>query len=85
MDDPVHRRAARQLIAPEEARAMLANLDLVPKEDLHWSRVRGLIPADGAGAQSYLQALRYSAPESGSFVLFSLRRRKEQSGRRHRN
>ncbi len=64
------------LIAPAEARPMLADLDLVPKEDLRWSRVRGLVPADAVGREGYLQALQDSAPESGSFVLFSLRRRK---------
>ena len=67
------------LIAPEEARPMLASLHLVPQEDLHGYRVRELIPADAVGAEGYLLALREFAPELGSFVMFSLRRRNAKS------
>jgi HKD family nuclease len=63
------------IVAPEDARALLVHLSLVPQEDLPWHRVRGLVPAEPAGSEGYQLALRESAPESGVFILFSLRRR----------
>jgi HKD family nuclease len=63
------------IVAPEEARATLVHLDLVPPEDLPWYRVRDLVPAEPVGSEGYLHALQESAPESGAFILFSLRRR----------
>jgi len=75
---------------PEEARAMLVPLNLVPQEDLPWHRVRALVPAEAAGSESYQAALRQSSPESGEFILFSLRRQSfnksktKPSGRRRR-
>ena len=61
--------------APAPDREVLGSLDLVPGEDLPWQRVRGLAPAELMESTGYEQALRESAPDSGSFVLFSLRRR----------
>ena len=67
---------------PAEARQMLAPLDLVPREDLPWLRVRGLIPAEPSGSEGYQAALQEFAPQSGSFILFSLRRRNKGQGQR---
>jgi HKD family nuclease len=64
-----------QIAVPEEARTILAPLDLVPPEDLPWLRVRGLAPAEADVSEGYQVALLESAPESGAFILFSLRRR----------
>lgn len=63
------------------AREVLSELDLVPREDLPWRRVRGLAPALPAETGGYAQALREAAPDSGSFILFSLRRRSVNEGR----
>jgi hypothetical protein len=70
-----------EIVAPDEARAMLVPLNLIPQEDLPWHPVRGLVPAEPAGSEGYQVALRESAPESGSFILFSLRRRSAKSQR----
>jgi HKD family nuclease len=61
--------------ASADARALLVPLNLVPPEDLPWQRVRGLVAAEPAGSEGYQVALRESSPDSGAFILFSLRRR----------
>lgn len=61
--------------APEQARAMLVSLDLIPREDQQWQRVSALVPAGPEEPTGFQIALQESAPESGSFILFSLRRR----------
>ena len=72
---PLFEDEASVVVAPEEARTNLVPLDLVPPENLPWFRVRGLVPAELPGSEGYQLALRESAPESGAFILFSLRRR----------
>jgi hypothetical protein len=64
-----------EIVVPEEANAMLKALDIVPREDLPWYRVRGLESAEPTGSVGYRLALQESSPASGSFILFSLRRR----------
>lgn len=44
-----------------------------------WKRVSGLARRKGAAREKDEDALRLAAPESGSFILVSLRRRKRQS------
>jgi hypothetical protein len=71
-----------RVVEPSHAgREVLAKLDLVPREDLPWQHVRGLAPASPDEPDGYQLALRESAPDSGSFVLFSLRRRSESQAK----
>jgi hypothetical protein len=49
---------------------------LVPPEDMDWFLVRRFSPGTPDGNESYKEALRMSATESGASILFSLRRRK---------
>jgi hypothetical protein len=63
------------IAAPEDSRALLDELDLTQWEGLPWQRVSGLTPARPDEPGGYEIALRETAPESGSFILFSLRRR----------
>ena len=72
-----------QIAAAADAQAMLLSLDLVPQEHLSWQRVRGLV-RPSSGSEGYEVALREAAPESGSFILFSLRRRSAGSQRKAR-
>ncbi len=65
--------------APSE-RELLQSLKLVPPEDSDWFLVRGLSSGEPTGSVAYRQALKESAPESGAFILFSLRRRKISGG-----
>jgi hypothetical protein len=71
-----------ELLTDAHAQSMLLLLDLVPQEHLPWQRVRGLVPAEASGSEGYEAALREAAPESGSFILFSLRRR--SAGSQHK-
>jgi len=64
-----------ELVVSEEAQAMLEPLQLIPREDLPWRRVQALVPAAVPRGDGYQLALQEAAPESGSFILFSLRRR----------
>ena len=57
-------------------RTLLQSLKLVPPEDNDWYLVRGLSSAELMGSDSYRKVLKESSPESESFILFSLRRRK---------
>ena len=52
-----------------EARAGYGNVQ-------SWKLVKGLVPRLGAAREKDEAALRLAAPESGSFVLVSLRRRR---------
>jgi hypothetical protein len=65
--------------APADSRAMLQALNLVPREDLSWHRVKGIAPTEQGELDGYQSALLESAPGSGSFILFSLRRRSEKA------
>jgi hypothetical protein len=73
-----------QLVATAEMQSMLISLDFIQPEHLPWERVRGLVPAEASGSEGYEAALREAAPESGSFILFSLRRRSAGSQRKAR-
>lgn len=55
---------------------MVQNLNLVPQEHAEWSIVRGLQSEEKNS--KYLDALYESSPESGSFILYSLRRRNKK-------
>jgi hypothetical protein len=61
---------------PPEERELLRSLDLIPPEDNDWFLVQGFRSGEPTGNVAYREAFRESAPESGSFILFSLRRRK---------
>ncbi len=67
------------LALPQDARDMLVPLKLIPPEDQPWQRVRRLVPEEPEEGTAYSQALVETSPESGAYVLFSLRRRSEQS------
>lgn len=68
-----------ELALPQDARAMLLPLELVPPEDQPWQRVQGLVPDELDYGPAYSEALLETSPESGTYVLFSLRRRSERS------
>src|SRR5207253_2478308 len=57
-------------------RELLSSLKLIPPEDKEWSLVSGLIKSEPSQNPNYLEAIREASPESGGFVLLSLRRRK---------
>jgi hypothetical protein len=73
--------AADKLELPQAAQAMLVPLELIPREDQPWQRVRRLVPQEPdpeepeEKKEKYRQALKETSPESGAYVLFSLRRR----------
>jgi hypothetical protein len=46
-----------EIAVPEDANAMLRALNIVPREDLPWHRVRGLEPAEPTGSVEYRLAL----------------------------
>jgi hypothetical protein len=66
--------------APKEGEEVLRSLDLVPREEGDWFLVEGLSSEEPADSTRYREALRLSAPESGTYILFSLRRRKIAEG-----
>jgi hypothetical protein len=53
------------------------------KKIYKWSLVKGLIPRTGSPKEKDEVALRLAAPESGSFVLVSLRRRLQDLSSKH--
>ena len=67
------------LSLPQETRGILTPLNLIPPEDQPWQRVRGLVLEEIEGSEGYKQALAETSPESGAYVLFSLRRRSDRS------
>lgn len=60
---------------PADRREEVASLKLVPPEDLPWFRVTGLQRQASEEETPYKAALRELSPESGAFVLMSVRRR----------
>ena len=64
----------KDLVVLEEARGGYRTIS-------NWKLVKGLVPRAGSGRVRDEAALRLAAPESGSFILVSLRRRKKD---RHR-
>jgi hypothetical protein len=61
---------------PPDQQQFLRSLNLIPPEENDWFLVRGFNQGEPTGTAAYNEALRASAPESGAFILFSLRRRK---------
>lgn len=75
------------LALPQATRDMLVPLNLIPPEEQPWQRVRGLVPEEPGGGTAYSQALVETSPESGTYVLFSFRRRSDrprQGGKQRR-
>lgn len=73
--EPIFDTEAAIRAAPEE-RETMERLRLVPREDWDWFHVKGLQAVDQEGSAGFKEALRESSPQSGSFVVVSLRRRK---------
>jgi hypothetical protein len=73
--EPIFSKDSTVRLPPGE-REFLRSFDLVPPEDNDWLLVRGFSTGEPSGSEAYREALRESAPESGAFILFSLRRRK---------
>ena len=65
------------LTVPEADKPMVEGLKLVPPEDRPWSRVKGLSGDTPSGSKEYRKALKELAPDAGSYILMSLRRRKK--------
>ena len=61
-------------------RGFLKSLELVPREDLEWYRVNGLVPEGERTSAAYRMALTDMSPQSGNYILMSLRRRKRKGG-----
>lgn len=68
----------REVLVPAERVGRTEALGLVPPEHLPWSLVRGLEPMDHGRKKAYYEALAEMSPESGSFVLMSLRRKERE-------
>ncbi|MCA3183555.1 MAG: hypothetical protein INH13_08020, partial [Cupriavidus sp.] len=76
---PIYDADNALLPTPNEEDAPGTKLDLfgtTARSDLPWQAVRGLQRAKPAGSDARQLALWESTPESESFILFSLRRRK---------
>jgi len=67
-----------------ETSHFLASLKLIPPEDRDWFQVKALRPAKNEQTP-YRVAMRESSPESGSYILMSLRRRKRQEDKEPRH
>jgi HKD family nuclease len=60
---------------PRDDQRFLKSLDLIPPEDKPWFLVKGLHSTEDSGNEAYKKALREASPESGNFILLSMRRR----------
>ena len=79
---PVYDMDGALVGAGDEADDILATpLDRAPRDSRPWQRIRGLERAEPAGSHALHLALWDSAPESESYILFSLRRRRGTSQR----
>ena len=58
----------------------MKSLELIPREDLEWYRVNELVPRDKKPSEAYRAALAELSPQSGNYILMSLRRRKRKEG-----
>jgi hypothetical protein len=67
---------------PEKELTRMESLKLIPPEHLEWYRVSNIQRAEPEDSDRYLAALKESSPESGAYILMSLRRRKAESGGR---
>lgn len=79
--EPVFDEASKIRVPPHE-REFLTSLDLVPPEDKEWFLVKGLRLAEPLGTEAFRKALMDLSPESGGFILISLRRRKVDDKKR---
>ena len=68
-----------QIRAEQDQRGFLISLKLIPPEHLEWYRVNNLVPADDPSDEGYRKALVDMSPESGSYIVMSLRRRKRKA------
>ena len=66
--------------AGEAERGFLGSLELIPREDLEWYRVNELVPEREQISEAYRMALTNMSPQSGNYILMSLRRRKRKAG-----
>ena len=72
---------SREHVQAEEAeRGFLESLELIPREDLEWYRVNELVPVVERTNDAYQLALTDMSPESGNYILMSLRRRRRGVG-----
>ncbi len=62
--------------APFDDQKLLRSFSLIPPEDKPFFLVRGLQAVEKAGSDAYKQALRETSPDSGNFILLSMRRHK---------
>lgn len=70
-----------ELVQADEAeRGFLGSLELIPREDLEWYRVNELVPKGERPSEAYRMALNEMSPQSGNYILMSLRRRKRKAG-----
>lgn len=70
----------QKLVRVEEAeRGILKPLKLIPPEDWEWYRVNDLVPEHKQANEAYQMALTDMSPQSGNYILMSLRRRKRKA------
>ncbi len=77
---PTFSKEERVELPPEEM-AKVSALKLVPPEDKPWSLVRALVAEHPENPSKLQKAVRAASPESGRFILFSLRRRQKKTSR----
>ena len=68
-----------QIRVEQAQRGILRSLKLIPPEDLEWFRVNELVPKDEQPNEAYRAALTELSPQSGNYILMSLRRRKRKA------
>ena len=69
----------KRVQAEKDEGAFLKSLELIPREDLEWYRVDGLMPGSEQTTENYRMALSDMSPQSGNYILMSLRRRQRNS------
>jgi hypothetical protein len=79
--EPILDESSAVALTADAGRSVLEELDLIPPEHLPWFAVTGLRRTDPEEDEVYRAALRQVSPESGAFILLSLRR---QSGRQRK-
>lgn len=62
--------------ASEEEQLLLRKMNLIPPEDKPFLLVKDLRSIEAEGSEAYKHALREASPESGNFILLSMRRKK---------
>lgn len=66
---------ANAIVPSEDVGSLLRPLNLIPREDQPWQRVQDLVPEAPEYGVAYQEALKQTSPDSGAYILFSLRRR----------